>query len=40
MEKHNKNPSDAIDIATKPLDWNDRETIHLYCRITKRYVLY
>lgn len=23
--KHNKNPSEAIDIATKPLDWDDRE---------------
>ncbi len=28
--RHNKKPSNAVDVAPYPIDWNDRDRFHLF----------
>lgn len=36
FSKHNKKPSDAVDVAPYPIDWNDLNRFYLFCGYAKR----
>ncbi len=36
FSKHNKRPSDAVDVAPYPIDWNDLNRFYLFCGYVKR----